>query len=98
MAWLQTEEFKIRCSGRKHCYENIHFERLWRTVRYEEVFPRVYSNGWLGGISLARFLWRYCHVRPHISLGGRAPNEVYTETEPYFTRPGLMMSGAVTVQ
>jgi transposase InsO family protein len=31
---------------------------------------RSYSDGWDAGISLARFLWRYCQVRPHSSLGG----------------------------
>ncbi len=49
-------------------------------------------------ISLARSLWRYCHVRPHSSLGGRTPYEVYTEMEPFSSRPELTMSGARTVQ
>nr|WP_255147938.1 transposase [Synechococcus sp. ATX 2A4] len=49
-------------------------------------------------ISLARFLWRYCHVRPHSSLGGKTPNAVYTEAEPCNSRPGLTMSGAQAVQ
>ena len=79
---LQAEKIKISWSGRKRCYDNILVERLWRTVKYEEVYLRAYSNGWEAEISLARFLWRYCHVRPHSSLGGRTPHEVYTETEP----------------
>jgi transposase InsO family protein len=73
-------------------------ERLWRTVKYEEVYLRAYSDGWEAEISLARFLWRYCHVRPHSALGGRTPHEVYNETEPCPTRPGLTMSGAQAVQ
>ena len=53
-----------------------------------EVYLHAYSDGWEAEISLARFLWRYCHVRPHSSLGGKTPHEVYTETEPCSSRPG----------
>jgi putative transposase len=98
VARLRAEEIKISWSGRKRCYDNILVERLWRTVKYEEVYLRAYKDGWEAEISLARFLWRYCHVRPHSSLGGRTPNEVYTEAEPSPSRPGLTMSGAKTVQ
>jgi putative transposase len=98
VARLQAEEIKISWSGRKRCYDNILVERLWRTVKYEEVYLRAYSDGWEAEISLARFLWRYCHVRPHSSLGGRTPHEVYTETESCSSHPGLTMSGAGTVQ
>jgi len=98
VARLQAEEIKISWSGRKRCYDNILVERLWRTVKYEEVYLRAYSDGWEAEVSLARFVWRYCHVRPHSSLGGRTPNEVYTETESCSSRPGLTMSGARTVQ
>ena len=98
VARLKAEEIKVSWSGRKRCYDNILVERLWRTVKYEEVYLRAYSDGWEAEISLARFLWRYCHVRPHSSLGGRTPHEVYTETEPCASRPELTMSGARTVQ
>ena len=98
VARLRTENIRISWSGRKRCYDNILVERLWRTVKYEEVYLHAYSDGWEAEISLARFLWRYCHVRPHSSLGGRTPNEVYTETELCSTRLGLTMSGATSVQ
>jgi putative transposase len=98
VARLQAEKIKISWSGRKRCYDNILVERLWRTVKYEEVYLHAYSDGWDAEISLARFLWRYCHVRPHSSLGGRTPYEVYTEIEPCSSRPELTMSGARTVQ
>jgi putative transposase len=62
VARLQAEEIRISWSGRKRCYDNILVERLWRTVKYEEVYLRAYSDGWETEISLARFLWRYCHV------------------------------------
>ena len=98
VAKLRGEKIKISWSGRKRCYDNILVERLWRTLKYEEVYLRAYSDGWEAEISLARFIWRYCHVRPHSSLGGRTPHEVYTEAESCSSRPGLTMSGAGTVQ
>ena len=98
VARLQSEKIKISWSGRKRCYDNILVERLWRTVKYEEVYLRAYSDGWEAEINLARFLWRYCHVRPHSSLGGKTPHEVYTETKPCSSRSELTMTGARTVQ
>ena len=98
VARLQAEEINISWSGRKRCYDNILVERLWRTVKYEEVYLHAYSDGWEAEIGLAQFLWRYSHVRPHSSLGGKTPHEVYTENEPCFSHPELTMSGARTVQ
>ncbi len=98
MTRLQAEEIKISWSGRKRCYDNILVKRLWRTVKYKEVYLRAYSDGWEAEISLARFLWRNCHARPHSSLGSRTPHEVYTENQPCSSRPELTMSGDGTVQ
>ena len=78
VARLQAEEIKISWSGRKHCYGNILVERLWRAFKCEEVYLHAYGDGWEVEISLARFQWRYCHVRPYSSLGGRTPYLVYT--------------------
>jgi putative transposase len=45
VARLQAEEIKISWSGRKRCYNNILVERLWRTLKHEEVYIRAYSDG-----------------------------------------------------
>ena len=73
---LKAAEIKISWSGRGRCFDNILVERLWRTVKYEGVYLRAYSDGWEAEISLARFFWRYGHVRPHSTLGGKTPHEV----------------------
>jgi putative transposase len=98
VARLQAERIKISWSGRKRCFDNILVERLWRTVKYQEVYLRAYGDGWEAEINLARFLWRYSHAVTHSSLGGRTPHEVYTQTEHCSSRPELTMSGARTVQ
>jgi putative transposase len=87
MARLQGEEIKISWSGRQRCYDNILVERLWRTLKYEEVYLRAYRDGREAEISLARFLWRYCHVRPHSFLGGKTSYAVYTERQPLKDNP-----------
>jgi putative transposase len=94
VARLQAEEIKISWSGRKCSCDNILVERLWRTVKYEEVYLLVYNDGWETEISLTRFLWRYSHGRPHSSPGGKTPHEVYIEPEPCSSHPELTMSGA----
>jgi putative transposase len=42
VARLQAKGIKISWSGRKRCYNNILVERLWRTVKYEEVYLHAY--------------------------------------------------------
>ena len=98
VARLQAEKIKISWSGRKRCYDNFLVKRLWRVVKNKEVYLHAYSDGWEVEISLARFLWRHCQIKPHSSLGGRTPQEVYIEIEPCFSRPGLTMSGIKSVQ
>ncbi|WP_143593542.1 integrase core domain-containing protein [Synechococcus sp. 1G10] len=43
---LKEKEIEISWSGRRRCYDNILVERLWRTVKYAEVYLRAYSDGW----------------------------------------------------
>jgi len=94
---LQGDGIKISWYRKKRCYDNIELERLWRRVKYEEVYLHAYSDGWEAELSLARFLWRYCHVRPQNTLGGSTLHDVYTEIKSCSSRPELTMLGAETV-
>ncbi len=58
VARLQADGIRISWSGRRLCYDNILVERMWRTVKYEEVYIHAYSNGLEAEISVARFMWR----------------------------------------
>jgi putative transposase len=82
VARLKAAEIKISWSGRKRCYDNILVERLWRTLKHEEVYLRSYGDGWEAEISLAHVLWRYCHVRPHRSLEAELPNRSIVWSNP----------------
>ncbi len=52
-------------------------ERLWRSVKYEEVYPSVYETPRQARLGLTSYFHRYNHVRIHQSLDYRTPAEVY---------------------
>jgi putative transposase len=76
---LKTGDIRISMSGKGRCFDNILAERLWRTVKYEEVYLREYADGHDLIRSLRRYFAYYNHYRPHSSLGYRTPSEVYFE-------------------
>jgi putative transposase len=76
---LKTGDIRISMSGKGRCFDNILAERLWRTVKYEEVYLREYADGHDLIRSLRRYFGYYNNYRPHRSLGYRTPSEVYFE-------------------
>jgi putative transposase len=70
-------EIKISMDGRGRCFDNIFTERLWRTVKYEEVYLRDYQSFDEASESLNRYFELYNHRRLHQSLGYRTPAEIY---------------------
>ena len=61
--------------------DNIFTERLWRTVKYEEVYLHDYDSPRQARQGLSRYLTYYNEGRPHQSLGYRTPAEVYFGTK-----------------
>jgi putative transposase len=59
--------------------DNVFIERLWRSVKYEEVYLKDYRDGWEAEASLADYFRFYCNRRRHQSLAYRTPAEVYRE-------------------
>ena len=60
---------KISMDGRGRYQDNIFVERLWRTVKYEEVYLRAYANGLEARNELREYLRFYNERRPHQALG-----------------------------
>jgi len=78
---LKKARVKISMDGRGRCYDNIFVERLWRTVKYEEVYLHHYETmeeAWEG---LGRYFAFYNRERPHQSLKWRTPHEMYFGTQ-----------------
>jgi putative transposase len=74
---LQTDGITISMDGRGRALDNVFVERLWRSVKYEEVYLRDYANGWEAERSLGAYFDFYRGERIHQSLGYRTPAAVY---------------------
>ena len=74
---LQTQGIAISMDGRGRALDNVFVERLWRTVKYEEVYLRDYADGWEAERSLGVYFEFYRGERIHQSLGYRTPAVVY---------------------
>lgn len=67
----------ISMDGRGRCMDNIFTERLWRSVKYEEVYLSEYETPREARSGLSRYLRFYNQARPHQALGYRTPAQVY---------------------
>jgi len=65
---LQDGGVRVSMDGRGRCFDNIFVERLWRTVKYEEVYLKEYADVWEAEEGLERYFYFYNHERPHQSL------------------------------
>lgn len=74
---LVKNEIQISMDGRGRCFDNIFVERLWRTVKQEEVYLHEYQDVWQAEDRLRKYFEFYNHRRPHQSLGNKTPAEVY---------------------
>ena len=67
----------ISMDGKGAWRDNVFVERLWRTIKYDEVYLKAYESVSHARESLARFIAFYNTGRPHSSLDGQTPDEVY---------------------
>ena len=74
---LKDAEIAISMDGKGAWRDNVFVERLWRSVKYEEVYLRAYSGVSEARASIGRYLCFYNGTRPHSSLGGRTPDKAY---------------------
>lgn len=75
---LVTEKgAKVSMSGKGKCWDNIFAERLWRTLKYEEVYLKEYDNYCEASINISNYIEFYNKQRPHSALKYKTPLEVY---------------------
>ena len=74
---LHREKVSISMDGRGSWRDNIFVERLWRSVKYEQVYLRAYGSVSEARASLGRYLTFYNGRRPHSSLDRRTPDHAY---------------------
>ncbi len=81
-AWtgrLESAGVQVSMDGRGRCLDNVFVERLWRSVKYEDVYLRGYEAVPDLERGLGRYFGFYNQERPHQSLGYRTPAKVYGE-------------------
>jgi putative transposase len=74
---LIENDIKISMDGKGAWRDNVFVERLWRSVKYEEVYLRAYDSVGEARASLGRYLDLYNRRRPHSSLDDRTPDQAY---------------------
>jgi len=79
---LKNNNIRISMDGQGRWMDNIFIERLWKTVKYEEVYLRAYESIRHAKKELTKFFDRYNTRRPHQGLAERTPDEVYWDTLP----------------
>jgi putative transposase len=80
--WLKAQGIRISMDGRGAWRDNIFIERLWRSVKYEEVYLYAYDSVTAARAGLNRYFQFYNSRRPHSSLAGQTPNQVYLNSPP----------------
>jgi putative transposase len=76
---LLSAGVKVSMDGRGRCLDNVFVERLWRTVKYEDVYLKCYETVPELGYGLGRYFAFYNEERLHQGLGYRTPAGVYGE-------------------
>ena len=74
---LESAGVAISMDGKGRALDNVFVERLWRTVKYEEIYLKEYASGAECQAALRTYLRFYCDERPHQALAYHTPAEVY---------------------
>jgi putative transposase len=74
---LKDNGIAISMDGRGCWRDNVFVERLWKSIKYEEVYLHAYETVSVARIGIARYLNFYNGSRPHSALDGKTPDEFY---------------------
>ena len=74
---LRSKDIAISMDGKGRWVDNVFIERLWRSVKYEEVYLKAYENLREARQSLGTYFAFYNEARPHQHLDYKTPDEVY---------------------
>ena len=74
---LLKHEIKISMDGKGAWRDNVFVERLWRSIKYEEIYLHAYASVKDARVAIGRYLAFYNGLRPHSSLDRQTPDEAY---------------------
>ena len=76
---LAAAGVKISMDGRGRWMDNVFIERLWRSLKYEDIYLKGYADGREAKAGIASWMTFYNRQRPHQALGNRTPMAVWRE-------------------
>ena len=76
---LVERGIQVSMDGKGRCIDNVFVERLWRSVKYEEVYLKAYKDVREARTGISAYMRFYNKERPHQALGYRTPGEVFQE-------------------
>ena len=79
---LKKHGIRISMDGKGSWRDNVFIERLWRSVKYEEVYLHAYDTVSDSRAGIGRYFNLYNQRRPHSSLKGKTPDQVYYSQQP----------------
>jgi putative transposase len=79
---LLAQGIQVSMDGRGRCMDNVFVERLWRSIKYEEVYLKAYQSGSEARRGIGAYLDFYNQERPHQALGYRTPAQLFQEGSP----------------
>jgi len=77
---LEQNNVRVSMDGKGRYSDNLFIERLWRTVKYEEVYLKAYEDGREARAGISAYFRFYNNQRPHQALGYRTPAEVFSSS------------------
>ena len=86
LAPLQQRGIKISMDGRGRALDNVFIERLWRSLKYELIYPGDFACGHKLFLALKEYFHFYNYQRPHQALGYQTPADLFTSRTPTIPR------------
>ena len=80
---LLAQGVQVSMNGKGRCMVNVFVERLWRSIKYEEVYLKAYQNGTEARKGIGAYLAFYNQERPHQALSYRSPGQVFQAASPH---------------
>jgi putative transposase len=74
---VRSRGIDLSMDGKGSWRDNVFIERLWRSVKYEEIYLKAYESVGQARKSIANYLTWYNQQRPHSSLADKTPDEAY---------------------